>query len=374
MKLLHLGVLLAAVWVIAGCSALAPHSTPVASGRIYCMPLDYRDMRVDVPALRAPGSLRVPVALHLMDRHDDLQQTVLRMWAPQYVDDREAPMDTVLRKINAYFGADQFGVNAIWRQAGIHFDVQIVEWCRYKRSAAGMTSTGWPLPPDPGLMREEHLSKQRERVDAYLEWNQFYGFSRMLNVYLWANIEGANGYGESPRRGRIEIDERGIEALPTVWIESELRSCRVKAFASACQARVAHELGHALGLGHVCRVCEAGRCCDELCWSGVDHYYSYCRPPASCAEQAAAPAAIVEQPCCCGCKRVDDVVDMVNLCGESMVCCQAEYPVAGRLMFEPATGLGKSGTELCAGEIHSARAAVREFFPHYQGGGEWQRK
>lgn len=300
-----------------------------------------------------PGFLRVPVVIHMMsDPEDPADKQPEAYWRPAL--------------IGKYFGVGDQSVNAIWSQAGIHFDLILVERCSYRPPPMsfdlGSGNVKGMLPPDAMTLRTRPPPEQQAIVDHYLELNVVYGVPRAVNVFLWRNVAGrrANGYGESPRRGRVEVGDRKLEAVATVWFESGLPSCR-QADGTSCQLKVAHELGHSLGLAHTCRLCtsptdtSSPTCCMDLCWSARDYYYE-------CREGDDNP---LRWKGSCWCEGVpgDEVRNGLTLYGEPWGCCSDAGSRPGRLMYPNAdAGEPASGKTLCPAEITSARSAVREFF------------
>jgi len=312
------------------------------------------------------GYLRVPVAIHLMDVHG--RTTVSEFW--------KAP------KIRSYFGVRDStpsgpSVNVIWAQAKIRFEVKVVERCTYSPAPPALTADGKVRPPEPAYMRADSREDQQQRIDAYLDVNKTYGAPGMLNVYFWSNIVLApNGYGESPRRNRVEVALQRLDALPTVWIESGLASC---AFESGlgCRLIIAHELGHGLGLKHTCRVCTE-ECCKPLCLQMGEYFYD-CGGRTCCAPRGhytycdpTGPPPVGSNVCCCGCEPGEEVTEAGNICGDVFGCCKDIF-VSQRLMYPDITA-PQAGESLCDGEVHSARSAVREFFYLEMGGARWRWK
>jgi hypothetical protein len=206
-------------------------------------------------------------------------------------------------------------------------------------------------------LRDLLPAAQQVVVDHYLGLNVRYGVPRTLNLYLWRNIAGAaNGYGESPRRNRREVVERRLQALSTVWYES-WNSCNALAGGGDdCQIPLAHELGHALALTHSCSFCNAlpdgGTCCTDLCFVAPDHFFTC---------QAGQPASQRFNNWC-SCEILPDASPRPTACGGNFECCGPSHATEHRLMYPQAGDGPGAGTELCPGEVESARSAAREFF------------
>ena len=329
------------------------HALAGGSGRALCTELDYRDLIKGAEETALPsGHLRVPVVVHLMDRSGE--HAVKDAWTQQF------------DYLRTYFGTTgAFSVNGVWAQAGIRFDIVRVESCTYDRALPATDDDGNIRVPDPSMMRQENPAQQQERIDRYLEINILYGDARAVNIYVWPKLaQRIRGYGEAPRRNRIEVRERRLDAQSTVWYGQANIGCRdLDHVGRRCQLIFAHELGHALGLKHVCRACNGPptpppSCCTALCWQPRD-YYSYASSTTTPGAMCFVPTPDGLGQCCCGCEPSDDVRDGMNACGQQPKCCDSTFTTS--LMQVDAT----EGTEgmLCDAEAHSARSAVREFFP-----------
>ena len=346
--------LLGVALVLTGCASIAK-GIGESSGRALCRPIDYsRMIRTTANTPIEYGVLRVPVAVHIMDRHGE--NKVLTYWTVP----RDPAMPDYLTKFFDAEGASS--VNKVWAPAGIRFDVEEVHHCLYSRDLPIADGEGKLFLPDPQFLRGSAATQQQAIVDRYLEINQIYGVPRKLNIYLWWHLEGGWAYGESPRRARIEVTERRIEALSTVWYFSQLQ-CDTPRQAKGCQKIFAHELGHALGLTHICRDCQLCAPCRALQWEPRDYYTSapQCRPGDLCLPAEAGD--------CCR-EPEEAIVDGRNVCGEPYACCNSQTSSA--IMFPNAGAVLGDGV-LCDAEVLSARAAAKEFFPDRAGGTDGKR-
>jgi hypothetical protein len=339
---------LTTVALLAGCATAGAQRQAISPSPCDSLDASYTAVIHDTAGRQLdPGYLRVPVVIHLMtDPDDPPAKQPEQYWTPDFV--------------RTYLGIGNLSVNTVWRQASIRFDVVHVERCHYAPPAGTfrtLTSGAKAMfPPDTMTLRDLLPAAQQDVVDHYLGLNVRYGVPRTLNLYLWRNMGDANGYGESPRRNRREVAERGLQALSTVWYESGEACGPLAGGGDDCQVPLAHEFGHALALTHSCSPCgpqpDGRTCCTDLCFMAPDHFFTC---------QASQPSS-QRWNNWCACEILPDANPRPTACGDAYECCGPRHATEHRLMFPKAGGGPGAGSELCRGEIESARSGAREFF------------
>lgn len=200
-----------------------------------------------------PDEVVVPLAIHFMNA--DVPDSV-RAAASADDRDRIAPPGARVhdvwtrRRVRQFFKPDGL-VNGFARALGARVAVVHVEECRYApgRLRGDDKKVDWIFTPV-----SSHSGGRRLFEDVNAKYH--HRASAAVDVYLWWAVNdgrpGLRGYGASKVRGG-----------PAVWTD---RLCaltdpetRVFDTPARCAQLVAHELGHALTLRHVCKLTETER-------------------------------------------------------------------------------------------------------------------
>jgi len=213
-------------------------------------PIDPAERR---PRAGNPDEIVVPIAVHFMNA--DVPDAV-RAAAPDDRRDEVAPPGARIhdvwtrRRVRQFFKPDGL-VNGFAKAYGVRVAVVHVEECRYNpgRLRGDGRKVDWiftPLASRPGARR---LFEDVNAAHHYRE-------SRAVDVYLWWAVNdgrpGLRGYAGSPARGG-----------PAVWTDRlcALTDPDTRPFDTPerCAQLIAHEIGHALTLRHVCKLTGVAR-------------------------------------------------------------------------------------------------------------------
>jgi hypothetical protein len=209
----------------------------------------------DEPRPRAghPDEVVVPIAIHFMNA--DVADTIR---AAASADDRDriaSPGARVhdvwtRRRVHQFFKSDGL-VNGFAKALGVRVAVVRVEECRYApgQLRGDGKQVDWIFTPVSGRAGGRRLFE-----DVNATYHQRPGPA--VDLYLWWAVNdgfpGLRGYGASPAKGG-----------PAVWTD---RLCaltdpdtRVFDGPDRCAQLLAHEIGHALTLRHVCKLTGAPR-------------------------------------------------------------------------------------------------------------------
>jgi reprolysin-like metallo-peptidase family M12B len=132
-------------------------------------------------------------------------------------------------------------INTIWKQAGVRLFLHRIEHCRYDPVA--MTGQ------IKGSKREELPDPTKVGPEMYDRVVRFYNYREVagLDLYLWWELGGTvTGFAVPYRLSD------GSERTGSVWVDTQC--VRTPDMLKRCPNLVAHEIGHFLGLCHVCRV------------------------------------------------------------------------------------------------------------------------
>jgi hypothetical protein len=132
-------------------------------------------------------------------------------------------------------------INTIWKQAGVRLFVHRIEHCRYDPVA--MTDQ------IKGSKREELPDPTKVGREMYDRVVRFYNYREVagLDLYLWWELGGTVTGFAVP----YHLSD-GSERTGSVWVDTQC--VRTPDMLKRCPNLVAHEIGHFLGLCHICRV------------------------------------------------------------------------------------------------------------------------
>lgn len=210
-------VALACVLLVVFCLTSSAAATCVEADAPYQQIVKRWSDRLDDKMSSDRGYITVPLVIHIMEA--DAGRTVQTLWTDE--------------AIARHFGVDSAdGANDIWKEAAIRFAVTGIRVCRYAAPP--------PLTTDAGEIRVEMNKKDFER-----EFDRFVsGVSqqRAVNIHLWRLFAGIDGFGRSITSGKGKA---------FVWLDGKCVTLTTMR-PDNCQRKLAHELGHALGLNHLC--------------------------------------------------------------------------------------------------------------------------
>lgn len=213
-------------------------------------PIDPDERR---PRADRPDEMVVPVAIHFMNA--DVPDSI-RAAAGEDDRDRIAPPGVRVHdvwtrpRVRQFFKSDGL-VNALLRPLDVRVAVVLVEECRYQpgRLRGDGQRVDWIFTP---------LASRAGARRLFDDVNAKYRFAAMpsVDVFLWWSVvdgrPNLRGYGASPVKGG-----------PAVWTDRicALTDPATRLFDSPerCAQLLAHEIGHALTLRHVCKATGGSR-------------------------------------------------------------------------------------------------------------------
>lgn len=131
-------------------------------------------------------------------------------------------------------------MNKIWRQAGIFFFLRRIERCSYASQDFGDQPGFAETIYSPNTDCKRFFRRVTKCYDLAFRSRGRKPMSYGLDLYVWWNLQQAEGYGASHRH-----HGKGA-GLGAVWID-------VDCLSGSCGRTLAHEAGHFFGLCHTCR-------------------------------------------------------------------------------------------------------------------------
>ncbi|HTC25362.1 MAG TPA: hypothetical protein VK688_13465 [Gemmatimonadales bacterium] len=235
MRLTTLG-LVAALAVAVPTSPVPLGQAADSDGQTYGVCTAARSFTVtDAEARAGQNESVVPVIIHMMMSDVPPQN---RHWPrdPSLVWDRS--------KVQEYF-APQGRVNQIWSQAGVRIAVVRIDECPYS----------------PAALRPDHVADVDVATPLEAGWEHFFGEiashynardRAAVNIYVWVKVgirKFASAYGTSPRRPPSAV---WVDVFCALSDDPATPQDEQKMDPLTCARKLAHEIGHALTLRHLC--------------------------------------------------------------------------------------------------------------------------
>jgi hypothetical protein len=223
-------------------------------------PIDEEERR---PRSDRPDEIVVPVAIHFMNA--DVPDSIRAAATDDDGDKIARPGKRIhdiwtKASVRQYFGLDGL-VNGILDALDVRVALVHVEECRYDpgRLRGDGQQVDWIFTP---------LANRRQAKRLFEDVNERYRFTdmRAVDVLIWWSIvdgkPSLRGYGRSVVKGG-----------PAVWVDRicALTDPQTRLFDSParCANLLAHEIGHALTLQHICKVSASRRDPDASLGVGV---------------------------------------------------------------------------------------------------------
>ena len=228
-----------AVLIFVGLAALGGATVSAAQVRPLPPPApDCRPLERPLAALEpAAGATVVPVIIHYMTV-DHLgapeSQRVRALEGNRHVLASADHLESLFGSPRPEMQTPYWRVNDVWARAGIQFRLARVERCEFQWGEAG----GVPLPPPSrGDLRRFRALNLRFNTPGV----------RGINVYQWPEIEGVGSFA-APRSDAAGPGDGGVWFHPATLLKSDPwpSGWQVEAL------RMAHDLGHVLGLADAC--------------------------------------------------------------------------------------------------------------------------